>query len=554
MTDPIERIDALTRNARNTWFALLSALLFVGVTLMGVEHIDFYGVDRATQLPLIGVSVPTPLFFYAAPLLTTAIYCYFHLYLIRLWDALGSAPARVNGTRLGDAISPWLLTDAALHLRRHLRRDNCTAPRAMEGASALVNFALSWGLGWAVLGYAWSQSLPARDLWMSQIAATCLAIAIICGTTSLAMTYRRLGMQDRATAEESHRIWSTIPAIFGLSALLLILPALTWQKTSGSTDQLAELDLSNQNVVERPKGWLPYDIARRDFLSRWCKREAPRCKRTESPPQAFEIEWQKRRTMAVKTLKKPAWAAPTVPSPDFRGANLTGAFMAGIDVRNGQFDASELGQADLEGANMQYATLVGADMRQAVLNHAKLDNAALSKADLRFANLTNASLHHAGLEEATLISATLIGTDFWSASMNGVDLSASKISRKETFANNLLDADLNGSTNHGGAIRNANLKSFSFDQDTDWRNVFLDGSVSLPFRLTKRLGEPCQWTRMVLQDEVFFGLWRGWVEQQIAAQWPLIAPIGWEDVTPIPPPKGCTWKTGPMPRWHGGGR
>ena len=76
MTNPVERINALSQNARSTWFALLSALLFVGVTLMGVEHIDFYGVDRATKLPLIDVSVPTPLFFYAAPLLTAAVYGY----------------------------------------------------------------------------------------------------------------------------------------------------------------------------------------------------------------------------------------------------------------------------------------------------------------------------------------------------------------------------------------------------------------------------------------------------------------------------------------------
>ncbi len=92
----VTRINALTQNARTTWFALLSVLLFVGVTLMGVQHIDFYGVDRATQLPLINVSVPTPLFFYAAPVLTASVYGYFHLYLIRLWDALGEAEARID--------------------------------------------------------------------------------------------------------------------------------------------------------------------------------------------------------------------------------------------------------------------------------------------------------------------------------------------------------------------------------------------------------------------------------------------------------------------------
>lgn len=94
LPDDIARINALTTNARNTWFALLGVLVFVGITLMGVEHIDFYGVNRATQLPLVNVEVPTKFFFLAAPVLTAAIYGYFHLYLIRLWDALSEADAQ----------------------------------------------------------------------------------------------------------------------------------------------------------------------------------------------------------------------------------------------------------------------------------------------------------------------------------------------------------------------------------------------------------------------------------------------------------------------------
>jgi hypothetical protein len=113
----IEHINALTRNTRSTWFDLLAALVFVTITLMGVEHIDFYGVDRATKLPLVDVEVPTRYFFFAAPRLTTAIYCYFHLYLIRLWDALAAAEPTPNGRPLGPQITPWLISDAALHLR-----------------------------------------------------------------------------------------------------------------------------------------------------------------------------------------------------------------------------------------------------------------------------------------------------------------------------------------------------------------------------------------------------------------------------------------------------
>ena len=34
--DHLDRINALTRNARQTWFALLAALVFVGIYLMWV--------------------------------------------------------------------------------------------------------------------------------------------------------------------------------------------------------------------------------------------------------------------------------------------------------------------------------------------------------------------------------------------------------------------------------------------------------------------------------------------------------------------------------------
>ncbi|MFV0473542.1 MAG: hypothetical protein ACK5MQ_04970 [Pikeienuella sp.] len=91
----ISRIEAISANARATWFALLGLLAFVGVTLMGVTDADFYTHDRRTALPLIGASMPTDIFFWAAPLLTASIYTCFHFHLMKLWDALGRAPAKI---------------------------------------------------------------------------------------------------------------------------------------------------------------------------------------------------------------------------------------------------------------------------------------------------------------------------------------------------------------------------------------------------------------------------------------------------------------------------
>ncbi|WP_299674758.1 hypothetical protein [uncultured Roseobacter sp.] len=103
--DHLKHIHALTTNARNTWFVLLAALIFVGITMLGVRPVDFYGVSRNTDLPLVGVSVPTRLFFYTAPILTVAVYGYFHLYLIRLWDALSMPRTDTNGSATTTASS-----------------------------------------------------------------------------------------------------------------------------------------------------------------------------------------------------------------------------------------------------------------------------------------------------------------------------------------------------------------------------------------------------------------------------------------------------------------
>jgi hypothetical protein len=247
--DHIDRIDALTRNARNTWFTLLAALVFVGITLMGVEHIDFYGVDRATKLPLIGVNVPTRYFFVAAPILITGIYGYFHLYPIRLWDALSIAPSRTKGTRLGETISPWLVTDAALHLRLWFRTDNCTPPRSMEMLATLLNGFIAWGFGLLVLYFLWTLSFAARTFWITGIAGVSFGLAAFMGYSSLSMMLDRMWKSHDGSASY---LWSKAhQMVFGVGVICMI-GVQGYQRTSGSIERLAGLNLYGENIIEKP--------------------------------------------------------------------------------------------------------------------------------------------------------------------------------------------------------------------------------------------------------------------------------------------------------------
>ena len=105
----IERINELSRLARTNWFTLLAYLAFVGVSLLAVEDADFFVPSRQTDLPLIGVSIPTARFFLAAPLLGAALYVYLHIHLTKLWEALAAARRAHGGDALAHRVYPWLV-------------------------------------------------------------------------------------------------------------------------------------------------------------------------------------------------------------------------------------------------------------------------------------------------------------------------------------------------------------------------------------------------------------------------------------------------------------
>jgi len=80
----IDRVNDLARAARAGWLSLLFVLVFVSVTLVGVEDIDFFIPDRQTALPLVGLSIPTNMFFVLGPPLVAALYGNLHFHLLKL--------------------------------------------------------------------------------------------------------------------------------------------------------------------------------------------------------------------------------------------------------------------------------------------------------------------------------------------------------------------------------------------------------------------------------------------------------------------------------------
>ncbi|MBF0564893.1 MAG: pentapeptide repeat-containing protein [Nitrospirae bacterium] len=126
--------------------------------------------------------------------------------------------------------------------------------------------------------------------------------------------------------------------------------------------------------------------------------------------------------------------------------NLTGAKMAGYDLKKFYLKDANLQRTDLRGADLYKAYLRGAKLNEAILSRA-----SMSRADLYKSNLTRATLFMTDLMEADLSLATLVEADLLWANLYGADLNEADL----TLAN-LTNANL-----HNASLRNCLLREAS---------------------------------------------------------------------------------------------
>jgi len=524
----VARINALTSNARSTWFVLLGVLSFVGVTLLSVEHIDFYGVDRATQLPLVNVEIPTRFFFFAAPPLVAAVFGYFHLYLIRLWDALSVAEPRVGEDRLGDVITPWLISDAFLFLRNWARKDYCCTHRPLEGTAMILNFLLAWAFGLVVLGGLWWQSMTARQLEMTAVAGASFGMASLVGSASAFILWSRA---RREADGKKVKFTKTVPVVTAIILGTLLIAEISYGRTKGPKERLAPIDMTGEAIVQRPAGWLPYSVAKAEHLDEWCKRKANSVCVASS---AFEQDWKARRTAARADMKRPRWSArKSNDDLNLKAANLSSAFLVGVNLKDAQMaeivldgailESANLVRADLEGAILERALMDSANLFRANLDganlfQARMVNSNLFSAQMRMINLSGASMERAKLTRAQLQGANLSfanleHTDFSWTNLSGATLSGSRFFGSDDRVLRLKSTNLSAVTNVSGALRFLDTTDAIWDEHTDFRNVFLDDTVKRSNEFRTRMGNPCQWVKVKLSEKEFFSIWRWWLEK-----------------------------------------
>lgn len=512
--EQIDRINAISQNARGTWFGLLGALVFAGVTILGVKDIDFFTLNQATKLPLIGVSVPVEYFFGAGSLLVTALYIYLHLYLELLWTALGKAGPRVNGDPLSEHIFPWLISDWALRRRDALRKakgkDRASADRTMGWVASAITVTFVWIFGLVILAMFWWWSHTRQDLWMSLGIGALLTAASFIAWRSWFIARGRLGEQGSINwmSLRPELLFAVLAMWLGyFSAFFAILHPLG-------------ADLRETQITERPADWQDYNEAEKAFRAKWAKQEklilrtpfakTPsrnmeaaykddllQAKNKHGAPdfdeQRFRNEWAIKHQIALQN--------PFAPTPEIKQEQR---FKNAWRIHRNSYIANlpkpELDNRGLRRANLREAFLVGISLRRANLSHAELQSARLERANLFRARLERAVLNSARLEWADLSWARL-----GRANLIEANLSRARLIGSQKAVMNLNSTDLKEANFSATALRYVDLSRTDLTKLRNFGDSFGDASVRLP-QGTKA---PCQWGKGTLNDREYYGRWRG---------------------------------------------
>lgn len=456
----INRINELTRAGRANWFGLMAYLAFMMVTVLGVEDADFFVDSRQTQLPLIGVSIPTFSFFIFAPILGAALYVYLHLHIRKCVDALCKPPHRVRmtpmapeGVPLENPVSPWLLNDMVLRLRGKDENGEFAAqPRHLDRVAAVTAFSLIWLAGPVVMLLTWLRSLPAHSEKLSLLVLFCAVVSLFVGTTSKIVLDQCLRPSARRLQREF------IGRNIGISVIVVLLSLISLCETEFGypsfvyTPKLATTDLRDAALTKRPDDWIPCEPARNDAKASFAEREGigPNDVWSDDQNDRFVAEWQQRRRSQIASV-----GILDLREADLRNADFRGVFAVGLQFPEGLWQDVPVSQKAIlspemfEGSTFFDTRFCALNWSQLPLDGINLSEARLNGANLHSANLSGAILDRSSLVGAVLSEARMQGANLRGAQMQGADPAAAGAARSPCHV--LLERTFRGLRRHRAA-------------------------------------------------------------------------------------------------------
>lgn len=368
--DDLGAVREISSNAQRLFIAMLGACLYSWLTIATTTDVNLVTNRATSSLPVIQTTIPIVGFFYVAPLLLICVYFYFHFYLQKLWDELGSLPAIFpDGRPLYSKTDPWLLGDL---VRLHNGNLRGRTP-FLTNLQIWISVFLAWWIVPLTLILFWARYLVRHE----RIGTIFHSLA--CGVVIAAAIFLyRLARNTLQGAERKPFLWLSVfrqrawvaPLATGVVAAAVLL-AIAFGAIRGLRSGSLE-----DNYWPTQTGlcsWIPNAMTFLRFMPFADLRAAELSTRSSATDKSGKD---------VKGVELSA--------TDLRFADMRVAFLADSLLTD-----ADLEQADLWGADLDHAGIVGADLRGASLADADLQGAYLVGADL-----TNTDIKYAHLEGA----------------------------------------------------------------------------------------------------------------------------------------------------------
>lgn len=259
--ETLENVNNISESARKLFLTVLAACLYSWLTIASTTDLNLITNRASSPLPIIQTSIPIVGFYWVVPLLLLCVGFYFHFYLQKLWEALGSLPAIFpDGRALYTRIDPWPLSDLVRAYFSMLKVNRPFLSHLQQWISVL----LAWWLVPITLFLFWGRYLPRHDwagtifhvalLVISLTAAVCLyrlATATLGGAKQRPFTWRKV-LTNRHAYETA-----TFAAVFGM-----LFGVVSWGARWGvsSSAPIFGIHLPTQSYAKSIEGsatWVP---------------------------------------------------------------------------------------------------------------------------------------------------------------------------------------------------------------------------------------------------------------------------------------------------------
>jgi len=384
----IEVIDNASKNASRFFSIYVGFTVYAIITILGIPDGQLqFQPNWLIKLPILGIEIPTNLFFIIVPFFSFCLYLYLMVLIFSLYSLIEDYRSYCQQRNLiynNKDLYPWIINFVRMSENKSIRLLKKSI------VSITVWFCLPLTLFIFTLRY-----LKYHD----QIGSYGFLILMFLST------YVAFWFWNQLNRNKYNHILNFV--ILPCIIILIVFSFFFVAKVNEGHFSWANLDLKNQTLVRIPT---KDQVFERGYWANF---------------EGFNFNGA---NLSGSILKR---------------ANLRFANIVRAKLYQTNLDQADLSTANLQEANLFQANLQEANLFQANLQEANLFQANLQEANLEYANLREANLSHANLQEANLVNADLQEANLFQANLQGVKtLTKEQLCESTTLYETEVEEDL----------------------------------------------------------------------------------------------------------------